>query len=300
MNPPGHLFPQQVPEYDHELRFGVFITPLNDPPRHAVDLAVHAERVGIDLVTFQDHPYQPRFHDTLTLLAWTAAVTERVRLASLVHSLPLRPPAVLARAAASLDHLSGGRFELGLGAGTFWDAVEAMGGPRRSPGESLDALDDAIDVIRGIWDTSTTERLEAGGDHYRISGAKRGPAPAHDMEIWVGAYGPRMMDLIGRKADGWVPSIGRISPEALADRTRRIDQAAERAGRSPADIRRIANLGLGEQDFNGARLIETIASLGETYGFSTFVLATDDPAHIEAYATEVAPAVRQLLGGNSE
>lgn len=286
-----------MPSYGHDVRFGVFITPSNDPPLRAVELAMHAEDVGLDLVTFQDHPYQPRFHDTLALLAWTAAVTERVRLASLVHSLPLRPPAVLARAAASIDLLSGGRFELGLGAGTFWDAVEAMGGPRRTPGESLEALEQAIDVIRGIWNASTSERLEAGGDHYRISGAKRGPAPAHGMEIWVGAYGPRMMDLIGRKADGWVPSIGRISPEDLADRTRRIDEAAERAGRSPADIRRIANLGLGETSLDAARLVETISRLGETHGFSTFVLATDDPAQMEAWATRVAPKVRQLLGG---
>lgn len=289
-----------MPTYDHELRFGVFITPLNDPPRHAVDLAVHAEEVGLDLVTYQDHPYQPRFHDTLALLTWTAAVSERVRLASLVHSLPMRPPAVLARAAASIDILSGGRFELGLGAGAFWDAIEAMGGPRRSPGEALDALEDGIDVIRGIWDVSTRERLEAGGDQYRISGAKRGPAPAHDMEIWVGAYGPRMMDLIGRKADGWVPSIGRISPEDLADRTRRIDEAAQRSGRSPSAIRRIANLGLGPEAADATQLIQTIEWLAGDYGFSTFVLATDDRDQIATYATEVAPAIRQLLGGNSD
>lgn len=297
MIPSGRLFPQEVPTYDHDLRFGVFITPSNDPPHRPVELAVHAEEVGIDLVTFQDHPYQPRFHDTLTLLTWVAAATERVRLASVVHSLPLRPPAVLARAAASIDLLSGGRFELGLGAGTFWDAVEAMGGPRRSPGGALEALDDAIDVIRGIWDTSTTERLEAGGEHYRVSGAKRGPTPAHDIEIWVGAYGPRMMELIGRKADGWVPSIGRISPEDLADRTRRIDEAAARVGRSPSEIRRIANLGLGESGFNASRLTDTIGWLAETHGFSTFILATDDPAHIEAYATEVAATARRLVGG---
>ena len=93
---------------------------------------------------------------TLSLLAWTAAVTERVRVASLVHSLPLRPPAVLARAAASIDLLSGGRFELGLGAGTFWDAVEAMGGPRRSPGESLDALEDARKRGKRVLAVGTT------------------------------------------------------------------------------------------------------------------------------------------------
>lgn len=282
--------------YDHDLEFGVFITPRNDPPERPVELALAAESVGLDLVTFQDHPYQPRFHDTLALLAWTAAVTERVRLASLVHSLPMRPPAVLARAAASIDLLSDGRFELGLGAGAFWDAIEAMGGPRRTPGEALAALEDGIDVVRGIWDTTTQERLEAGGDHYRISGAKRGPSPAHDIGIWVGAYGPRTMDLIGRKADGWVPSIGRISSEDLADRSRRIDDAAVRVGRNPSDIRRIANIGIGNGAIDTPRLVETIAWLGEAYGFSTFVVATDDPAQMETFASEVLPAARRRLG----
>lgn len=282
--------------YGHELRFGVFITPYNDPPRFAVDRAVHAEQVGLDLVTFQDHPYQPRFHDTVALLAWTAAETERIRLAASVHVLPLRPPALLARQAATIDLLGGGRFELGLGAGAFWDAIEAMGGPRRTPGEAVQALEDAIDVIHGIWDVSTKERLEAGGGIYRIAGAKRGPAPAHHMEIWVGAYGPRMMDLIGRKADGWLPSVGRASADVIADRTRRIDEAARHVGRSPSEIRRIANLGLGEQGMDAPRLIDTIVDLARTHGFSTFTLATDDPEAMEVYATTVAPEVRKTLG----
>ena len=79
-------------------------------------------------MTFQDHPYQPRFLDTWTLLSVLAAQTSTVRLAPNVANLPLRPPAVLARSVASLDILSGGRVELGLGAGAFWDAIEANGG----------------------------------------------------------------------------------------------------------------------------------------------------------------------------
>src|SRR3712207_8859407 len=117
-------------DYGHELRFGSFITPSNADPQHTVALAVASERAGLDLVSFQDHPYQPRFLDTWTLLSYVAARTERVQLAPNVLNLPLRPPAVVARAAASLDLLSGGRFELGLGSGAFWDAIEAMGGRR--------------------------------------------------------------------------------------------------------------------------------------------------------------------------
>ena len=123
-----------MPDYGRELAFGTFVTPQSAQPAEAVALARLTERAGLDLVTFQDHPYQPAFLDTWTLLSWVAAQTERVRVSPNVLNLPLRPPAVVARAAASLDLLSGGRFELGLGAGTFWDAIEAMGGPRRSPG----------------------------------------------------------------------------------------------------------------------------------------------------------------------
>src|SRR5690606_2556200 len=143
-----------------DLRFGTFITPLNDPPEFAVDLAVRSEELGFDLVTFQDHPYQPRFHDTWTLLTWVAARTERVRLSANVHNLPLRPPAVLARAAASLDLLAGGRCELALGTGGFWDALVAMGVERRTPGESVEALSEAIDVIRAIWTTGDRAPLK--------------------------------------------------------------------------------------------------------------------------------------------
>ena len=130
-----------MPDYGHELRLGTFITPQSQRPQDVVALAQLSEQSGLDLVTFQDHPYQPAFLDTWTLLSWVAAQTERIHVAPDVLNLPLRPPAVLARAAASLDLLSGGRFELGLGAGGFWDAIAAMGGPRRTPGESVDALE---------------------------------------------------------------------------------------------------------------------------------------------------------------
>src|SRR5215204_3014677 len=111
-----------MPDYGHDLNFGTFITPNNQRP------------------------------DDVVALAQLAAQAETLRVAPNVLNLPLRQPAVLARSAASLDLLSRGRVELGLGAGAFWDGIEAMGGPRRTPGESVEALSEAIDVIRGIWD----------------------------------------------------------------------------------------------------------------------------------------------------
>jgi alkanesulfonate monooxygenase SsuD/methylene tetrahydromethanopterin reductase-like flavin-dependent oxidoreductase (luciferase family) len=175
------------------LLFGTFITPVAHPPVQAVELAVVSERAGLDLVTFQDHPYQPAFLDTWTLLSYVAARTTRVHLSPNVLNLPLRPPAVVARSAASLDLLSGGRLELGLGAGTFWDGIVAMGGRRLAPGASVTALEEAIEIIREIWDTGERRGVRVEGEYYQVKGAKRGPAPAHPIPIWIGAYKPRIL-----------------------------------------------------------------------------------------------------------
>src|SRR6476660_6241153 len=231
-----------MPDYQQCLEFGAFLTPRNSPPNGPVEHAVLCEQLGYDLVTFQDHPYQPRFLDSWTLLTWVAARTDRVRVSGNVLNLPLRQPAVLARAAASLDLLSGGRFDLGLGAGGFWDAMEAMGSRRLTPGQAVDALSEALDVIRGIWTAGERTPLRVDGQYYRLAGAKRGPAPAHDIPIWLGAYKPRMLRLIGEKADGWLPSYGYLKPGQLAAGMTTIDEAAAAAGRDPREIRRLLNI----------------------------------------------------------
>jgi hypothetical protein len=277
-------------DYGHDLRFGTFITPSAREPQRTVQLAVATERVGLDLVTFQDHPYQPAFLDTPTLLAYVAARTERVELAANVINLPLRPPAVLARAVASLDLLSGGRAALGLGAGAFWDAIVAMGGRRLEGGQAVQAVEEAIEVVRTLWDTSVKGGVRIEGRHYQVVGAKRGPAPAHDMPIWVGAGRPRMLRLIGRLADGWLPTLGWLGDaEAIDERNAVIDSAAVQAGRSPADIRRLVNV-----DQASARP-ERLVELAVRHGFATFILATDDPQAIQTYGQQIAPAVRDAV-----
>lgn len=291
-------------DYGHDLIFGTFVTPAADPVHRAVDLAVVADRAGLDLVTFQDHPYQPAFHDTWTLLSYAAARTERVRLAGNVLNLPLRQPAGLARAAASLDRLTGGRVELGLGAGGFWDAIVAMGGPRRSPGEAVTALEEAIDVIRQVWDADSRGGVRVEGEHYRVRGAKRGPAPAHDIGIWVGAYGPRMLRLTGRLGDGWLPSLGYLKggPADLDRMNEQIDEGAAAAGREPAAVRRLLNISgaflpAGRALLKGPaeQWAEDLAGLTLEHGVSGFVLAADDAATTERFAREVAPATRELV-----
>ncbi|WP_210479359.1 LLM class flavin-dependent oxidoreductase [Naasia sp. SYSU D00948] len=279
-----------MPDYGADLRFGAFLTPSAADPEGTVALAVATERAGLDLVTFQDHPYQPRFLDAWTLLSYVAARTTTVGLSANVHSLPLRPPAVLARAAASLDRLSGGRVALGLGAGAFWDAIAAMGGERRSPGEAVQALEEAVLLIRDLWNTDERGGVFRDGRFYRAHGAKRGPRPAHEIPIWIGALRPRMLRLIGRMGDGWLPSLARLdSLDDLRTGNRIIDEAAVESGRDPAAIRRLLNVPAEVAD------VDSMVSLALEYGISTLIVATDDEDTIRRFGEELAPAVRAAV-----
>lgn len=229
-------------DYGHPLRFGTFVTPSAQDPEATVGLARVAEDAGYDLVTFQDHPYQPRFLDTWTLLSYVASATERIHVAPDVVNVPMRPPAVLARAAASLDLLSDGRVELALGAGAFWDAMEAMGARRLTPGESVDALAEAIEVARAIWGEDGDGELFVPGQHHRLDGATPGPGTTRRIPLWLGALGPRMLRLVGEKADGWLPSLGRVGLDGLRAGNARIDEAAAAVGRDPREVTRLLNV----------------------------------------------------------
>ncbi|SCE81016.1 Flavin-dependent oxidoreductase, luciferase family (includes alkanesulfonate monooxygenase SsuD and methylene tetrahydromethanopterin reductase) [Micromonospora matsumotoense] len=291
-------------DYGHELLFGGFLTPDARQPAQVVARARLCEQVGLDLVTFQDHPYQPGFLDTWTLMSYLAAATSRIRLAGNVLNLPLRQPVVLARSVASLDLLSGGRVELGLGTGAFWDAIEANGGRRLAPGQAVDALDEAIRIIREVWAADRRGGVRVDGEHYRVLGAKRGPAPAHPVGIWVGAYKPRLLRLVGRTADGWLPSLSYLPKGSaeLADLNALVDEGASAAGRDPAEVRRLLNVsgrftraGAGFLDGPPQQWARELADLVLTHGTSGFILGTDDPTSIQLFAQEVAPAVRELV-----
>jgi alkanesulfonate monooxygenase SsuD/methylene tetrahydromethanopterin reductase-like flavin-dependent oxidoreductase (luciferase family)/FAD/FMN-containing dehydrogenase len=274
-------------DYGHTLRFGTFVTPTAANPQGPVQLAQLSESLGYDLVTFQDHPYQASFLDTWTLMSYVAAATTRIHIASNVLNLPLRPAPVTARAAASLDLLSGGRFELGLGAGGFWDAIVAMGGRRLTPGQAVDALSEGIDIIRGTWAAGERSVLK-GGEYYPVNGAKRGPAPAHDIPIMVGAYKPRMLRLTGEKGDGWLPSLPYFKPGDLQSGNARIDDAAAEAGRNPAEIKRILNVTGGES-------LDELTSLALDDGISAFIVMGDDPSALQRFAEQVMQPLREVV-----
>ena len=287
--------------YGRALEFGLSIVPNTADLELARSLARRADELGLDLIGIQDHPYQWRYLDTWALIGDLLARTERIRLFPDVANLPLRGPAMIAKHAATLDALSGGRFELGLGAGAFWEAIGAMGGPVRSGREALESLEEAIRIIRAFWSGERTVTFE--GEHYSVKGLHPGPAPAHQIGIWLGVGKPRALALTGRLADGWVPSLGWATPELVPDLARRVDDGAAEAGRDPSEIRRVYNVSgtisdgptRGLLDGPPEHWVETLTSFAGELGFDTFIFwPNDDPlAQLERFAAEVAPALQR-------
>jgi len=270
-----------------------------------------AEETGLELVGIQDHPYAPTFLDTMALIGVLLGESRRVRLFPNVANLPLRPPAVLAKAAASLDLLSGGRFELGLGGGGR-PAAAAMGAAQRSPGETVEAVREAFDVIRAVW--SGRRSVFIRGRHYSLDGLDAGPAPAHPISIWLGSMGPRMLRMAGELADGWSASIPHYLPyERVAGAQSLVDEGARAAGRDPRAVLRICNIPgtitdreVGRRQLSGSeplrgtaeRWIEVLSDWAVRLKFDVFILwpEAETPEQVERFAREVAPGVRAAAG----
>lgn len=293
--------------------FGISINPATADIQESFARAEIADTQGIDLVTIMDHPYNKRLLDTWTLLTAIGQATKRVHLATNVASLPLRPPALLAKQAATLDVLTGGRMELGLGAGSYWDGISAFGGPRRSPGEAYQAFKDALHIMRGMWENAGGS-FTYDGQIYQVKGIKPGPSPAHRIPIWVGGRGPRMLRLLGRMGDGLFISYNYDQPENLLQFNRRIDEGAEQAGRDYSDIRRGYNLmgiiDLGREDTKSTGTsddyiagdpqywIERMVNWYHEFRQDTFIFwpaAGNTRVQIEAFAQAIVPAVKEAL-----
>lgn len=291
-------------DYGRPLSFGYFPSPDAAGLTELLATIRLADELGVDLIGIQDHPYQQRFLDTWTLIAAVAPQTRQTTFFPDVASLPLRPPAVLAKSAATLDLLTGGRIELGLGAGAYWPAIAAMGGRALEPAAAVSALEEAIQVLRLMWSGERSVRFD--GRFYSLNGVRPGPQPAHAMQIWLGAYKPRMLRMTGRLADGWVPSgPPYLAPDAVADSSACIDEAATGAGRDPAAIRRIYNVwglitedgssGTGESwEWPAERWVDLLTRLAVQDGMDSFVFgpAREPERQLRLWAEEVAPAVR--------
>jgi F420-dependent oxidoreductase-like protein len=221
------------------MRFSLW-TNLSQSWADVIDAATHAERTGWDGVFVADHfmpdaggPFpadQPTFEATAALSA-LAERTKRVRLSALVFGITYRHPAVLAKWAATTDHISNGRLMLGLGAGWQENEHEQYGIELGRPGVRIDRFKEALIVIRGLLDDATTT---LDGEHYTLQDAIAHPKPvqAH-LPLLVGGNGDRMLGLVARHADEW--NMWSL-PAALAERRAVLDQKCEAIGRDPGTL----------------------------------------------------------------
>jgi alkanesulfonate monooxygenase SsuD/methylene tetrahydromethanopterin reductase-like flavin-dependent oxidoreductase (luciferase family) len=263
--------------------------------------ARRAETLGFDFVSTNDHVLgpEPRY-EGWTLLTWLAAGTTRIRIASRVIGVPYREPALLGKMAETLDRLSGARLILGLGAGSGESEFRAMGLPESTVGGRVRALEEAIHIIRGLWQQPI---LTYEGERYVAREAGIEPRPSRRIPIWLGTVGPRGLALVGRLADGWIPSLPYARPEHAPEMIGRILGAATEAGRDPADIARIYNVEIGfdvdadadavvgSSDQITERLI-SFARMGFT-GFNFKPVGPDRDGQVERIAREVIPAIRE-------
>jgi alkanesulfonate monooxygenase SsuD/methylene tetrahydromethanopterin reductase-like flavin-dependent oxidoreductase (luciferase family) len=290
------------------LRFGLSVVPYAQALDSILEQVRAAEEGGLDLIGIQDHPYQRRYLDTYSLIAFLLARTQRLRFFPDVTSLAMRDPTMIAKAAASMDAMSGGRFELGLGAGNFWDAVAGMGRPKRTNREAFAALEEAIPIIRAALDVGPEKRVVRGpGPWFPVPGYPAGPPPAHRVGIWLGVYRRRGLELVGRVADGWIPSLGYVGLDVLTRASAKIDNVARDAGRDPDEITRLMNFNgvigegaRGESPLTGPadHWVETLARWASDVGIDSFVLYPDqgDRDQVRRFASDVVPRVRDLVG----
>ena len=226
--------------------FGVHIGQQNLEAGQIRTLWQRIDEGGVDWISVWDHLYEappaggtmPHF-ETLTTLGALAADTKRARIGCLVMYPGYRNPALLARAATTLDHLTGGRFVLGLGAGWHIEEALAHGYDFPALGDRLDMLEESIQLIRGML---TQERTSFSGRHFRTDNVSCFPAPIQGrLPIWIGGTGEkRTLRIAARYADGW--NAAYIGPEEYARLIGVLEGWCEREERAPETIERSVNL----------------------------------------------------------
>jgi alkanesulfonate monooxygenase SsuD/methylene tetrahydromethanopterin reductase-like flavin-dependent oxidoreductase (luciferase family) len=279
-----------------DLKFGVNVdTSAADP----VADARFAEELGFDFVSSSDHPGSddPVF-ETWTMLTWMAAGTTRISLLPRVLGLPFRRPPLVAKMAETFDRLSGGRLILGLGGGGSEAELRSLG---IDPGRRITGLDEGIQIIRGMW---SQPAFSFDGAVHQVDGAELEPKPARRIPIWLGTFGPRALELTGRVADGWIPTLGYVSEDELPALRDQVVSAARAAGRAPEELDCILNVEIGiagycepEDDMvtgTPEEIADQLARLA-AIGFNgfNFIQAGHSPREqLERIASEVLPAVR--------
>ena len=226
--------------YPNEPLFGVSVEPVADGIETMFTVAQIADEHQLDILAVQDHPYIPNYLDAWTLLVSLAAFTKHISVMPNVTNLPLRTPAIVAKAAATLSLLSGGRVELGIEAEYFADQIEAYGGPQRSTAESFAAFEEAISVmghygvpmIRRRTKDNITICETLNRDRFR-----RTPSASGRVRWVLACCGSRAQ----RAMDG-CHHTDSIPPDRIPEMQRRVDSGAHGARRDPALVRRGYNI----------------------------------------------------------
>ncbi|HEU5331572.1 MAG TPA: LLM class flavin-dependent oxidoreductase [Actinocrinis sp.] len=303
-------------DYGRPLRFGIGIGPAAADFEPSLDLARLADDMGLDYLAVQDRPYQPAQLDVWTLLTYLLAHTESISVVPDVANLRVRPPALLAKAAASLAAMADGRVQLGVGAGAPPpqalppQTTPTAGGAKPGGMDLVAFTEEAVGTLRRAL---RGEAVDAGSARHRVPGSGRiaGPTPPDPVEVWIGAAKPRMLSLVGRLGEGWVcPMNTDVPPQEAARGHALIDVAASAAGRDPGEVRRIYNV-LGSIDSTRPSRglagtvnvwIDALSRWAVGMGFDTFVFwpEGDQPAQLKVFADEVVPGVRDRVAALRE
>lgn len=226
----------------HEMRFGIFLPPASW--EDSLRWWRMIDELGFDCAGVTDHfmptsgsgpELEKPFPEAWTVLSALATHSERLRVAVLVSGNTYRNPALLAKQAATLDHITGGRVDLGIGAGWYEAEHQAFGWPFPSAGERVDMLGEAVQIIRSLF---TKKRTTFIGEHYQLHDAPLEPKPVQSpLPLMIGGRQPRMMRLIAEHADIWSIDFG---PDEMARSGQILEEHCVRIGRDQAEIRRSA------------------------------------------------------------
>jgi alkanesulfonate monooxygenase SsuD/methylene tetrahydromethanopterin reductase-like flavin-dependent oxidoreductase (luciferase family) len=267
---------------------------------HPVADAVMAETVGYDAVPANGRPVRTYpTYETQTLLTWIAARTTRIGLVPRVLGVPFRRPALIAKAAETLQRLSRGRLILGLGAGYRDEEIRAVGGPDPASAAKVNGLEDAVAIVRAAWSQSV---VSYHGGVYSVDDLDLEPKPAEPIPIWLGATGPRGLALTGRLADGWIPFLRFTAPRRVPELLDQIRAASVAAGRPADAVRAVYSVPVrldprarstdGLVAGSAADLIDQLHGFTEL-GFTGFDLMPGRD-QLRAVAEDVVPALREL------
>jgi alkanesulfonate monooxygenase SsuD/methylene tetrahydromethanopterin reductase-like flavin-dependent oxidoreductase (luciferase family) len=292
-----------------KLLFGCNVTISAASGADPVGDARRAEHAGFDFVSLNDHPGAAGpVGEAWTLLSWIAAKTDIVTVAPRVLAVPLRLPAVVAKACETLDRLSGGRVILGLGSGGAPEELERFGARSASAAERTLALEEALRITRGLW---AGEPTSFAGKVFRVDNLQLDPKPGRNIPVWLGTYGRRGLFLAGAFADGWWPSLGYLPERDLPPMRARVLQAAVDAGRNEHDIRCVLNLKVHLGPDGNADEGAVVGDAGQVVdrlmcfidmgfeGFNLLPEGDDLDAQVRGLGDQVLPRMRALAEPSS-